>query len=164
LGVFILSRREVDREDLIAEATALVERAELILPGSCDPVVAGFRRAGQWSLYFGSDPVYHFAADGALRRAFVDGFLYRSQGNTLSRLQRTRTESDVQLHRHDLTAEELLAFSAETAARIESLIAALQCGTVQTLRQIPPAADVPAKLLAALLLARRLRLAPALKS
>ena len=39
-----MARREQDREDILAEATALVERVELQIAGETDPIVVGFRR------------------------------------------------------------------------------------------------------------------------
>src|SRR4029077_128729 len=121
-----------------------------------DLVVAGFRRTGNWSLYFGSDPVYHFTAGGELRRAFVDGDLYCSQRATLSRLRRTRTESEVQLHRHDLTADELSRFTSAIEQQLAELLWVVQEGTVEVVRQIPPEADILARLRSVLPLAQRL--------
>ncbi len=69
-----MARDESSREDLLREATALVERIELV-PHATDPliaasdlfdkhIVAGFRRDGALSVFFGEDPVYHFNAEG----------------------------------------------------------------------------------------------------
>src|SRR4029077_15594660 len=102
-----MARHEAEREDLMGEAKALRERVEYSIDGQPEAIVAGFRPTGQWSLYFGSDPVYHFAADGALRRAFCGDELYRTQGTTLARLSRVRTAEEVQLVRHDLSPVEL---------------------------------------------------------
>ena len=66
-----MARNEEDREDLMAEATALAERVELTVPQESDFVTAGFRRTGHLSLYFGQDPAYHFDEEGRLRRAAV---------------------------------------------------------------------------------------------
>ena len=85
-----MARHETDRENLMLEATALIRRAEWSIPSHSDPIVAGFKRSGGWSLYFGSDPVYQFDADGRLRRAFVDGQIWRTQGTTLAGLRRER--------------------------------------------------------------------------
>ena len=38
-----MARQEHARENLMAEATALVERVELLLTGVAEPIVAGFR-------------------------------------------------------------------------------------------------------------------------
>src|SRR5436190_17503305 len=126
-----MARHEAEREDLMAEATALRERIEYSVPGLSEPVVAGFRESGQWSIYFGSDPVYHFAADGALRRAFLEGDLFRSQGTTLARLTRVRTGDEVQLVRHDLAAAELEQFADRMKERLASLKGAIETGSAQ---------------------------------
>ena len=70
-----MARDESDREDLLREATALVERIELAPADAADDehIVAGFRRDGALSIYFGADPVYHFNSAGELRRAYCDG-------------------------------------------------------------------------------------------
>jgi hypothetical protein len=74
-----MSRNESDREDLMAEATALRRRVQLQVPGEALSIIAGFRDEGRVSIYFGPDPVYHFDEQGRLRRAFVAGRLYRTQ-------------------------------------------------------------------------------------
>src|SRR5688572_18570527 len=66
----IMARQEQDREDILREATALVERVELLIPEFPEPIVAGFRRDGSASFFFGADPVLQFNAQGKLRRAF----------------------------------------------------------------------------------------------
>ena len=159
-----MARLEARREDLMAEATALRERIEFVVEGEAEPVVAGFRSSGQWSLYFGSDPVYHFASDGALRRAFLGDDLYRSQGHTLARLRRARTGNEVQLVRHDLTLAELGQFLAQMADRLENLKIAIERGSAQITRQNPENGDLEARLLGALRDAARLRLSRAVKT
>lgn len=158
-----MARQEAEREDLMAEATALRERVEFAVAGLAEPVVAGFRTGGQWSLYFGSDPVYHFSDDGALRRAFLGGDLYRSQGQTLAQLVRTRTGDQVLLVRHDLTAGELARFMDRMSADLASLKIAIETGAVRVARQVPNDANLETKLLAALGDAAKLRLAKAVK-
>lgn len=116
-----MARHESDREDLMREATGLPRRVSLALPGSAEPVVAGFRRSGALSVYFGPDPVYQFDAAGGLRRAYADGFLYRTQGSTLARLERQRSEAAVTLSRHDLAPPELAAFLQSMADRLRGL-------------------------------------------
>ena len=113
-----MARHESDREDLMREATALVRRAELICPGETEPVIAGFRRDGRLALYFGPDPVFQFDPQHRLRRAYVAGFLYRTQGETLARLNRHRTQDQTLLVRHDLAPAELDTF--RTAAKTSS--------------------------------------------
>jgi hypothetical protein len=83
-----MARQPEDREDLLAEATALVERAELRLPGDARTIVAGFRATGCGSLFFGADPVYQFNSARQLRRAFVGGELYKAERGQLVALTR----------------------------------------------------------------------------
>jgi len=158
-----MPRHEADREDLMAEATALRERIEYSIEGRAGSIVAGFRQSGQWSLYFGADPVYHFAADGSLRRAFCGDELYRTQGTTLARLKRVRTADEVQLVRRDLTPAELSHFTSQMAGHLASLKTAIETGAAQMLRQVPADAAVEARLLDALSLAVPARLAGAVK-
>lgn len=105
-----MARREADREDLIADAVALIHRAEFLIVGCPEPIVVGCRATGAWSFYFGAEPVYQFEPDGSLRRAFVDGKLYRSQGTTMAELTRVRTDTATTLERRDLTEDEATAF------------------------------------------------------
>ena len=77
-----MARTESHREDLMAEATALVRRAEFLDADGRSVLVAGYRRDGSLSLYLGEDLVYHFDRDGRLKRGFVDGLLYRTQQTT----------------------------------------------------------------------------------
>jgi hypothetical protein len=153
-----MARHEADREDLMAEATALRERAELALPDEVEHLVAGFREEGRFSLYFGSDPVFHFDTVGALRRAFVGGDLYRSQAPTLARLTRTRTGSAVNLARHDLDAQELERFLAEMRGRLDRLLTALNSGAALVIQQIPAESELLPRLIAAVDRARQGRL------
>jgi len=157
-----MARHETDREDLMAEATALRQRVELELPGVADHVVAGFRDNGGCSIYFGADPVFHFEADGALRRAFVAGDLYRSQGKTLARLTRTRADREVHLVRHDLDPAELAGFLAALRARVERLYGALADESARVVQQVPAQTDFRPRLVEVLSVARLLRLSEAI--
>ena len=97
-----MARQESDRDDLMGEATALVRRAEWKPLSGVEAVVTGFRRDGSMSLYFGADPVYHFDETGRLKRAFLAGRLYRTQGTTLAELTRRREKTETHLIRRDL--------------------------------------------------------------
>ena len=116
-----MARNESDREDLIREAAGLPDRAEWMVPSQSEPVVTGIKRNGSLCLYLGADPVYQFDPEGRLRRAFVDGFLYRTQGSTLARIHRERTETESTLVRHDLDAEELDTFLQKMRATLQTL-------------------------------------------
>lgn len=157
-----MARRESDREDLMAEATALVQRAQFAMPHDAPGVIAGFRRDGTLSLYFGQDPCYHFDADLRLRRAFVDGLLYRTQGRTLTRLERHRTEETVELLRHDLSEAQWQTFCAQAVDRLRRLHTAL-LENAPCVQQVPPGEDLRARVIESLhrLLQQPLALAPA---
>lgn len=158
-----MSRHEADREDLMRDATALCERVELRLACRAEPVVAGWHRDGRCSIYVGPDPVFHFDAEGRLRRSFSAGDLYRSQGHTLARLRRARSEDSSNLERHDLTPDELEAFLTEMRTRLEELHQELHADQVTVLRETPLGADLSGRLRDFLPCTLSGRLAPALR-
>jgi hypothetical protein len=117
-----MAREESDREDLMREAVALNRRMEIGVVGFVDPIVLGFRDSTGWfSIYFGQDPVYTWDAAGQLRRAYEGGCLFRTQGTTLARLERVRSENAVELIRHDLDAGECESFLQRLRARLAEL-------------------------------------------
>ena len=160
-----MARNESEREDLLREATALAERAEWRVPGEPETVVAGFQRTGSFSVYFGSDPVYQFDSEQRLRRAFVGGRLYRSQGTTLAELQRVRGPDATELRRTDLSTAKLVEFLAAAAARLDTLRRALAGDAVEVIGQVPPDTDLRERVREYLtrLLERFVQISPALK-
>ncbi len=142
------SREEQDREDLLAEAVALVERAEIELPQGGGRVIAGFRRDGCGSVYFDDEPAYHFNTRHELRRAFVDGQLFKADRGRLVALNRVRTDSEVQLVRHELNDAETAEFLRELVRRFHTLEAILQAGDYRLVGQVPESADVIGRCLA----------------
>ena len=151
-----MARDEGRREDLVAEATALVRRAEFVAatagrPGDEPPLVAGFRRDGSLSVYFGEDPVYQFGPEGRLRRAYVDGLLFRTQGSTLAQLARDRSSGGhVGLLRHDLDDDQLAAFRAAMTGRIAGLLEELRSDRLNQAATVPESADVKSELVSML--------------
>ncbi|HET6426106.1 MAG TPA: hypothetical protein VFG20_20615 [Planctomycetaceae bacterium] len=139
-----MARQEADREDLFAEAVTLTRRWEGTMPACSDTILAGFKTNGDSSFYFGPDRVYHFDDAGRLRRAYVAGFLYRSQGDVLSRLRRERTATETALLRSELTADESRVFRDEMTANLSQLRHAFGESTAVTLRRFPDD-DVPLK-------------------
>ncbi|MBS0205979.1 MAG: hypothetical protein JSS49_24065 [Planctomycetes bacterium] len=131
-----MARVEADREDLLTEAVALVRRMELQTPGE-NSIVAGFRETGWLSIYFGQDRMYQFDEIGRLRRAYIDGLLYRTHGTVLAQLERQRTEQETALVRRDLSGADLAEFRSTMLARINSLLDRLTTGHYTILRQIP---------------------------
>jgi len=140
-----MARQESDREDLLREATALVERAELMIPGEPEPVTVGFRRDSSLSIYFGGDPVYQFNTAGELRRAFADGLLYKAERGRLVQLSRERSETEVSLVRQELSDARTNAFLAAAQTRLAKLDESLAAGEFQTSGQVPAEGDVPAR-------------------
>lgn len=119
------------------DAVALRRRVKLTIPGQPETVVAGFRDSGAWSVYFGGDPVFHFDKEARLRRAFVSGALFRSEGHTLARLRRSRSGAETNLVRHDLTAAELEEFWRDGTTPLRMFEAALRDGTAQAVEEKP---------------------------
>ena len=139
-----MARDELPREDLIGEATALVERIELTTPDGVT-VVAGFRIGGEFSIFFGDDPVYHFNALNELRRAYGDGLLIKAVRRRLFSLRRVRTEHESQLVRRELSDAEQKTFVLKMADRLRQLDEMLATGNYEVGRQIPTDIDVLAR-------------------
>lgn len=133
-----MARNEQDREDLIAEATALVDRIEVQLPNSnaeaSDIVVAGFRSNRFLSIYFGQDRHYQFDGDGRLRRAFVTPYLFRAAHGKLSRLNRLRSVDQTILERIDLDAQQAQDFIKDCQRQLNVLRSLLHSNDLNVLR------------------------------
>ena len=145
-----MSEDESEREDLMREAVAMVRRVELDVPEGQDSVICGFRTSGALSIYFGPDPVYQFDTDARLRRAFVDGLLYRTQGITLAQLKRQRLEGITELLRRDLSADALAEFLKTMQLRLQRLLSALETNAAAVLKQVPEDEPVVPELIDAL--------------
>jgi hypothetical protein len=122
-----MAREESEREDLLREATALVERIELAPSRGPlgEHVVIGFRSNGAMSIYFGGDTAYHFNSSKELRRAFSNGLLLKSERGRLVALERVRMDDQVQLLRRQLLEDEQAKFLDILMKRLGDLIA--QC-------------------------------------
>ena len=138
-----MARTEHDREDLLREATALVERVELQIAGCDDPIVAGFRGNGAFSCYFfGGDPVYQFNTAAELRRAFVAGLLYKAEGGHLIVLHRERDASQTVLRRRPCDAAEEQVLLAAAREHLRLLQVALQEQRFKVIGEVPIGGDV----------------------
>ena len=131
-----MSRRESDREDLLREAKALVERVELRVSGMKETIVAGFRRDGAASFFFGADPVYQFNDAGELRRAYVGGLLYKTAVGQLVEMRRERTASAVELHSRQLDAAATATFLSQAEAALDGLKSALVANQFEVVGQV----------------------------
>jgi len=152
-----MARHESAREDLLREATALVERIELRTIGyelgasgsrsdsvlaAEVPIVVGFRASGAASFFFGDDPVYQFNTDGQLRRAYCDGRLFKAVRGRLVSLQRERSETAVQLISRELTDIEQNAFVLQMQQRLRGLAGGLEERLFTVVGQVPAGTDV----------------------
>ena len=129
-----MARREAPREDLIRDAVALVDRIEFTSPDQ-PPIVVGFRKDGSVSFYFGEEPVYQFNANGALRRAHVDGIIKAENGH-LVRLRKQRCEGQVQLVRQELNDAQQRELLESALARLGALRASIEAEACQASRQV----------------------------
>jgi hypothetical protein len=132
-----MARQESDREDLLREATALVQRAEFQLPDESEPVVAGFRRDGSFSLFFGGERVVQFNSAGQLRRGYFDGKLLKADRGKLVWMTRERTAEAVVLHSRELQPEEVEQTLSRATKLIERLSSSLRQGTFTLVGQVP---------------------------
>jgi hypothetical protein len=130
-----LARQENAREDLFAEATALVERAEIQFKP--EPLVIGFRAGGAASVYFGDGEAYHFDSANRLRRAYQGPRLYKADRGRLASLERRRTADEVQLVRHDLGDAEMARFLDHLARMIGLLKRGFSENRAKLLREVP---------------------------
>jgi hypothetical protein len=150
LWKLLMARHEADREDLFTEAAGLVRKLEGHFDGSAT-VLAGFRADGVLVVYFDADPMFQLDESGRLRRSYVDGCLYRAQGDTLARLTRLRSDAETRLMRSDLSTEDLAEFRSRLLGWIEPLAAALREGRFTVTRRNPPEdASLEAKIAARL--------------
>jgi len=139
-----MARQESEREDLLREATALVERIELAPSeaGNGEHIVMGFRSDGAPSIYFGADPVYHFNSGGQLRRAYCGGLLFKAERGRLISLERVRRENEVLLVRHELLEEEQAKFLTNMHARLRDVVQPCEEHKLVLVGQVPADADV----------------------
>ncbi len=151
-----MARVERDREDLLAEATALIQRVELEVPAArhvCaeeigtaprEPfrVIVGFRASGCSSVYFGSDEAYQFNTAGELRRAYRGGDLYKAERGRLVRLTRQRTPDEVELIRHELDDAESAGLLRRMGEMLDGLRTALAEKNCRIIGQVPAEADL----------------------
>lgn len=138
-----MARESHDREDLLAEATALVRRAEVGWPNDAgrEAIVCGFRANGCASVYFSADWALHFDSQNRLRRAYINDLLIVADAGRLASLRRNRTAEEVQLARRELTPDETTALLAEARERLQELRRGLASGVAMCQRQVWPAGD-----------------------
>ncbi len=134
-----MAQHEDDREDLMREAVALPHRVELSVNGFESLITIGFRSNSAMSIFIGQDPVYQFDPEGRLRRAFVDGLLYRSQHTTLAMLKRERTDTQTLLLRTDIADDALQSFRGTMLFSLQILEQKLNSADFTIRRSVPDA-------------------------
>ena len=132
-----MSRHEVDREDLLREATRLRQRIKLRIEGSDAEIVVGFREKGAASIFWGHDPVFQFNVDHQWRRGFRQGHLLKADHGRIAELRRQRQDGQVQLLRRDLNADETDAYLADMSTRLTRLQESLSRDAFTILGQVP---------------------------
>jgi hypothetical protein len=137
-----MALHEQDREDLLREATALVQRVELRVEGFAEPVIVGFRRGDEASVYFGADLVYQFNARNELRRVFVGGRMIKAQDGQLAELERRRLNGRVELVQHPLDDTHARALLTEGRERLRLLATQLDARFYQLIGEVPANGDV----------------------
>lgn len=141
-----MAREEHDRENLLRDATAFVERIELAQsddsPASGHPIFIGFRESGAASVYFGTDPVYHFNSRSQLRRAFCDGLLLKAEHGRLVSLRRVRQADEVQLLRRELPHDEAAMILTGVRQRMQELKFVCDRKSFTIVGQMPEDIDV----------------------
>ena len=137
-----MARHEQDREDLLGEATALVERIELDVDDLEESVVVGFRKNGAVSCFFGAEPVYQFNSDGLLRRAYAAGRLIKAEQGRLVALDRQRSEGQLALVRDSWDDATIRVFVNDAADELARLRDALEQARFRIIGQVPDDADV----------------------
>jgi hypothetical protein len=140
-----MAREEQDKEDLLREATALIERVELLDTSHADQrhtITVGFRRNGAASYFFDADPVYQFDARRELRRGFRRGKLLKAEQGRLVELTRTRTPTETILERRDLSDDETGGLLDDIRLRLTALVAHWLRNGYSLVGQEPPGTDV----------------------
>lgn len=96
-----LAKQEHDKEDILREATALVNRIELrSTDGSWKSTVhVGFRRDQSIAFFFGAEPVYQFNVQHQFRRAYFNGLLLKAENGKIVQLRRQREAGQLMLLR-----------------------------------------------------------------
>lgn len=136
-----MARQELDREDLLREATALVPRIELNVDGFTDSVFIGFR-GDAGSIYFGQHRVYHFNSRNELRRGYDDGRLIKAESGRLVSMVRHRTDQSVELQRHEWMPEETAQYLERLDEHLTRLAESLRTDHYSVVGQVPEDGDV----------------------
>ena len=132
--------------ETLRELTALIPRAEFRLHSTGETVWAGFRRDSACSFYYGTKYVLHFNSAGQLRRAYIDGVLYKAENRQLIAVTRVR-QAERTLHQSHLCSPALQATFLQAAReRLRNLATALDAGLFDLVDCFPIEADIVTRL------------------
>ncbi len=137
-----MAKQEVPKEDLIAQATALVNRIEFRTDSDQPLIVVGFRSDDSISFYFGEQPVYQFNTRDELRRVHVEAGMLKAEHRRLVRLEKRRTQGEVQLIRHELSDEDQAALISDVQRRLEEIADSITTAKSEVTRQVPEGAPI----------------------
>jgi hypothetical protein len=144
-----MAREIHEREDLLRDAVALVPRVliQVALNGRRCEVFAGFR-GDSLSLYFGGDPVYHFNADGELRRAYLADQLVKAEQGQLVTLNRQRAVKEVLLERQTADPAAAQAIVDQMHCRLAELRSAMAAQQFECVGEAPTKGEALPRLVA----------------
>ncbi|MEC7501226.1 MAG: hypothetical protein VX970_05820 [Planctomycetota bacterium] len=128
-------------EDLLADATALVQRAKLELPPENDPVVFGFRNNGALSLFFDPEVAYHFNEQHQLRRVFLHGERYKAEQGRLVCVTRIPGLRNVRLESTPIKPPQLKHILSVLDEQLRDLEALLKDGNYRIIGQVSPSGN-----------------------
>lgn len=124
-----MAKQKQDKEDILREATALVNRVELKLGGegeSDDSVFVGFRRDGSVSFFYGGEPVYQFNTQHAFRRGYYQSTMLKAEQGKLVQLTRSREGEQLVLLSREFNAQQSSEFLEEMRQNLLNLLAAIR--------------------------------------
>ena len=144
-----MAREIHEREDLLRDAKAFQPRIQLRLTwdDNVHEVFAGFRTANAVSLYFDTEPVYHFNSAGELRRAFVRGRLIKAERGKLAAWQPQRSQQITEMLRHDFSQSEERQFCQSLQEHVGKLREALRSEKFEIVGQEPADEDALPRLI-----------------
>ena len=139
--------RSLDKaEDLLADATALVERGKVALPTITAPFVFGFRQNGALSLFFESEVAYHFNRYNQLRRVFLYGKRYKAEQGKLMYVTRMPQMRRVRLESIALEPKPMEEVLSGLNQRLKSVDNLLNAGQFRLVEQVSERGDIVSRL------------------
>ena len=138
-----MAKQTEDREDLMRDATAYVQRIEFQWNDK-QTIFVGFRQGGEPSFYFGQAFVLQFNAKGELRRAFWRDRLLASYQHQVHWLQ--KGDGRVRLQRTPLNDAEALEFLASAEQHLAELRGNLAEERLSVLAELADGQDLGAEI------------------